>query len=112
MSGSNVRTYAGKFQAKINNDKGRLIGAWLFNNQLYIDITKTLKVTLPIDALRKMKVADLDILGLLDLSQAFRSAGGTTSRLKVIKRVTEIFRQSASTLTQKVLTTFLQRFTT
>lgn len=65
MSGSNVKTYAGKFQARINNDKGRLIGAWLFNNQLYIDITKTLYVTLPIGALRKMKVADLDILGLL-----------------------------------------------
>ena len=65
MSGSNVRTYAGKFQAKIDNDKGRLIGAWLFNNQLYIDITKTLDVTLSLGALRKMKVADLDILGLL-----------------------------------------------
>lgn len=65
MSGSNVRTYAGKFQACINNDKERKIGAWLFNNQLYIDITKTLDVPLPIDALRKMKVADLDILGLL-----------------------------------------------
>lgn len=65
MSGSNVKTYAGKFQARIDNDKGRLIGAWLFNNQLYIDITKTLDVTLPIGALRKMKVADLDILGLL-----------------------------------------------
>lgn len=65
MSGTNVRTYAGKFQARIDNDKGRLIGAWLFNNQLYIDITKTLDVTLPIGALRKMKVADLDILGLL-----------------------------------------------
>ena len=60
-----VKTYAGKFQAYINNDKNRIIGAWLFNNQLYIDITKTLNVTLPIDALRKMKVADLDILGLL-----------------------------------------------
>ena len=65
MSGTNVRTYAGKFQAKINNDKGRLIGAWLFNNQLYIDITKTLDITLSLGALRKMKVADLDILGLL-----------------------------------------------
>ena len=65
MSGSNVKTYAGKFQARIDNDKGRLIGAWLFNNQLYIDITKTLDVTLAIGALRKMKVADLDILGLL-----------------------------------------------
>lgn len=65
MSGTNVMTYAGKFQARIDNDKGRLIGAWLFNNQLYIDITKTLDVTLPIGALRKMKVADLDILGLL-----------------------------------------------
>lgn len=65
MSGSNVKTYAGKFQARIDNDKERLIGAWLFNNQLYIDITKTLDVTLPIGALRKMKVADLDILGLL-----------------------------------------------
>lgn len=60
-----VKTYAGKFQAKIDNDKDRLIGAWLFNNQLYIDITKTLDATLPIGALRKMKVADLDILGLL-----------------------------------------------
>lgn len=60
-----VKTYAGKFQAYINNDKSREIGAWLFNNQLYIDITKTLKVTLAIGALRKMKVADLDILGLL-----------------------------------------------
>lgn len=65
MSGSNVKTYAGKFQARIDNDKGRLIGAWLFNNQLYIDITKMLDVMLPIGALRKMKVADLDILGLL-----------------------------------------------
>ena len=65
MSGTNVRTYAGKFQAKINNDKGRLIGAWLFNNQLYIDITETLDITLSLGALRKMKVADLDILGLL-----------------------------------------------
>lgn len=65
MSGSNVKTYAGKFQARIDNDKGRLIGAWLFNNQLYIDITKTLDVPLSIGALRKMKVADLDILGLL-----------------------------------------------
>lgn len=60
-----VKTYAGKFQAYINNDQNREIGAWLFNNQLYIDITKTLNVTLPIGALRKMKVADLDILGLL-----------------------------------------------
>lgn len=60
-----VKTYAGKFQAYINNDKSRKIGAWLFNNQLYIDITKTLDVTLAIGALRKMKVADLDILGLL-----------------------------------------------
>lgn len=64
MSGSNVKTYAGKFQARIDNDKERLIGAWLFNNQLYIDITKMLDVTLP-GALGKMKVADLDILGLL-----------------------------------------------
>lgn len=60
-----VMTYAGKFQARIDNDKGRLIGAWLFNNQLYIDITKTLDIPLAIGALRKMKVADLDILGLL-----------------------------------------------
>ncbi len=59
------KTYAGKFQAYINNDQNREIGAWLFNNQLYIDITKTLDVTLAIGALRKMKVADLDILGLL-----------------------------------------------
>lgn len=60
-----VKTYAGKFQAYINNDQNREIGAWLFNNQLYIDITKTLNVTLAIGALGKMKVADLDILGLL-----------------------------------------------
>lgn len=60
-----VKTYAGKFQAYINNDQNREIGAWLFNNQLYIDITKTPNVTLAIGALRKMKVADLDILGLL-----------------------------------------------
>lgn len=64
MSGG-VKTYAGKFQAKINNDKERLIGAWLFNNQLYIDITQTPDIPLAIGALRKMKVADLDILGLL-----------------------------------------------
>lgn len=60
-----VKTYAGKFQAYINNDQNREIGAWLFNNQLYIDITQTLNVPLAIGALRKMKVADLDILGLL-----------------------------------------------
>lgn len=60
-----VKTYAGKFQAYINNDKSREIGAWLFNNQLYIDITKTPDVTLAIGELRKMKVTDLDILGLL-----------------------------------------------
>ncbi len=60
-----VKTYAGKFQAYINNDQNREIGAWLFNNQLYIDITKTLNIPLAIGALRKMKVADLDILGLL-----------------------------------------------
>lgn len=64
MSGG-VKTYAGKFQAYIKNDQNREIGAWLFNNQLYIDITRTLNVTLAIGALRKMKVADLDILGLL-----------------------------------------------
>ena len=81
-----VKTYAGKFQAKINNDKDRLIGAWLFNNQLYIDITKTLDVTLPIGALRKMKVADLDILGLLgglgaaSATNAMASDGATTEK--------------------------------
>ncbi len=86
MSGTNVMTYAGKFQAKINNDKGRLIGAWLFNNQLYIDITNTLDVTLPIGALRKMKVADLDILGLLgglgsaSETNAMASDGATTEK--------------------------------
>ena len=63
--GGNEKAYAGKFFAYINNDQNREIGAWLFNNQLYIDITKTLNVTLAIGALRKMKVADLDILGLL-----------------------------------------------
>lgn len=86
MSGTNVRTYAGKFQAKINNDKGRLIGAWLFNNQLYIDITKTLDITLSLGALRKMKVADLDILGLLgglgsaSATNAMASDGATTEK--------------------------------
>ncbi len=85
MSGSNVMTYAGKFQARIDNDKGRLIGAWLFNNQLYIDITNTLDVTLPIGALRKMKVADLDILGLLGglgsaSATALASDGATTEK--------------------------------
>lgn len=86
MSGSNVKTYAGKFQARIDNDKGRLIGAWLFNNQLYIDITKTLDVTLPSAALRKMKVADLDILGLLgglgsaSATNAMASDGATTEK--------------------------------
>lgn len=86
MSGTNVRTYAGKFQAKIDNDKGRLIGAWLFNNQLYIDITKTLDITLSLGALRKMKVADLDILGLLgglgsaSATNAMASDGATTEK--------------------------------
>lgn len=86
MSGTNVRTYAGKFQAYINNDKKREIGAWLFNNQLYIDITKTLDATLPIGALRKMKVADLDILGLLgglgsaSATNAMASDGATTEK--------------------------------
>lgn len=86
MSSSNVKTYAGKFQARIDNDKGRLIGAWLFNNQLYIDITKTLDVTLPIGALGKMKVADLDILGLLgglgsaSATNAMASDGATTEK--------------------------------
>lgn len=86
MSGTNVMTYAGKFQARIDNDKGRLIGAWLFNNQLYIDITNTLDVTLPIGALRKMKVADLDILGLLgglgsaSATNAMASDGATTEK--------------------------------
>ena len=81
-----VKTYAGKFQAYINNDKNREIGAWLFNNQLYIDITKTLDVTLAISALRKMKVADLDILGLLgglgsaSATNAMASDGATTEK--------------------------------
>lgn len=86
MSGTNVMTYAGKFQARIDNDKDRLIGAWLFNNQLYIDITKTLDATLPIGELRKMKVADLDILGLLgglgaaSATNAMASDGATTEK--------------------------------
>ena len=86
MSSTNVMTYAGKFQARIDNDKDRLIGAWLFNNQLYIDITKTLDATLPIGALRKMKVADLDILGLLgglgsaSATNAMASDGATTEK--------------------------------
>lgn len=80
------KTYAGKFQAYINNDKNREIGAWLFNNQLYIDITKTLDVPLAIGALRKMKVADLDILGLLgglgsaSATNAMASDGATTEK--------------------------------
>lgn len=84
--GGSERTYAGKFFAYINNDKKREIGAWLFNNQLYIDITKTLDVTLPIGALRKMKVADLDILGLLgglgsaSATNAMASDGATTEK--------------------------------
>ena len=86
MYGSNVKTYAGKFQARIDNDKRRLIGAWLFNNQLYIDITKTLDVPLPFSALGKMKVADLDILGLLgglgaaSATNAMASDGATTEK--------------------------------
>lgn len=86
MLGTNVRTYAGKFQARIDNDKGRLIGAWLFNNQLYIDITQTLDIPLAIGALRKMKVADLDILGLLgglgaaSATNAMASDGATTEK--------------------------------
>lgn len=81
-----VKTYAGKFQAYINNDKNREIGAWLFNNQLYIDITNTLDVPLAIGALRKMKVADLDILGLLgglgsaSATNAMASDGATTEK--------------------------------
>lgn len=81
-----VKLYAGKFQAYINNDKNREIGAWLFNNQLYIDITNTLDVSLPIGALRKMKVADLDILGLLgglgsaSATNAMASDGATTEK--------------------------------
>lgn len=81
-----VKTYAGKFQARIDNDKGRLIGAWLFNNQLYIDITQTLDIPLAIGALRKMKVADLDILGLLgglgaaSATNAMASDGATTEK--------------------------------
>lgn len=81
------RTYAGKFFAYINNDKKREIGAWLFNNQLYIDITKTLDINLGgIAALRKMKVADLDILGLLgglgsaSATNAMASDGATTEK--------------------------------
>ena len=66
-----VKTYAGKFQAivKSYDEKGannpRQIGAWLFNNQLYIDISEVLDIPLSLDFARKMKVADLDILGLL-----------------------------------------------
>lgn len=81
-----VMTYAGKFQARIDNDKGRLIGAWLFNNQLYIDITQTPDIPLAIGALRKMKVADLDILGLLgglgaaSATNAMASDGATTEK--------------------------------
>lgn len=85
--GGSERTYAGKFFAYINKDKKREIGAWLFNNQLYIDITKTLNINLGgIAALRKMKVADLDILGLLgglgsaSATNAMASDGATTEK--------------------------------
>lgn len=85
--GGSERTYAGKFFAYINNDQNREIGAWLFNNQLYIDITKTLNINLGgIAALRKMKVADLDILGLLgglgsaSATNAMASDGATTEK--------------------------------
>lgn len=66
-----VKTYAGKFQAIVKSydekgaNKPRQIGAWLFNNQLYIDISEVLDIPLSLDFARKMKVADLDILGLL-----------------------------------------------
>lgn len=85
--GGNEKAYAGKFFAYINNDQNRKIGAWLFNNQLYIDITKTLTINLGgIAALRKMKVADLDILGLLgglgsaSATNAMASDGATTEK--------------------------------
>ena len=85
--GGNEKAYAGKFFAYINNDQNREIGAWLFNNQLYIDITKTLNISLGgIAALRKMKVADLDILGLLgglgsaSATNAMASDGATTEK--------------------------------
>ena len=85
--GGNEKAYAGKFFAYINNDQNREIGAWLFNNQLYIDITKTLDINLGgIAALRKMKVADLDILGLLgglgsaSATNAMASDGATTEK--------------------------------
>ena len=85
--GGNEKAYAGKFFAYINNDQEREIGAWLFNNQLYIDITKTLNINLGgIAALRKMKVADLDILGLLgglgsaSATNAMASDGATTEK--------------------------------
>lgn len=84
--GGNEKAYAGKFFAYINNDQNREIGAWLFNNQLYIDITKTLNINLGgIAALRKMKVADLDILGLLGglgsaSATALASDGATTEK--------------------------------
>lgn len=85
--GGNEKAYAGKFFAYINNDQNREIGAWLFNNQLYIDITKTLNINLGgIAALRKMKVADLDILGLLgglgsaSATNAMASDGATTEK--------------------------------
>lgn len=84
--GGSERTYAGKIFAYINNDKKREIGAWLFNNQLYIDITKVLDVDFNISPLRKMKVADLDILGLLgglgsaSATNAMASDGATTEK--------------------------------
>lgn len=85
--GGNEKAYAGKFFAYINNDQNREIGAWLFNNQLYIDITKTPDINLGgIAALRKMKVADLDILGLLgglgsaSATNAMASDGATTEK--------------------------------
>ena len=90
-----VPTYAGKFQAivKSYDEKGasnpRVIGAWLFNNQLYLDISKVLDITLNLDLVRKMKITDLDILGLLgglgSASSTALASDDTTTTEKSLK---------------------------
>ena len=90
-----VPTYAGKFQAivKSYDEKGannpREIGAWLFNNQLYLDISKVLDITLNLDLVRKMKITDLDILGLLgglgSASSTALASDDTTTTEKSLK---------------------------
>lgn len=100
--GGTEKTYAGKFQAIVKSyekegaSNPREIGVWLFNNQLYIDITKTLNINLKyIEELRKMKVADLDILGLLgglgSASSTALASDDTTTTEKSLKETVSGF---------------------